>query len=127
MGGARRPHRVLECPPGREELGRAAWTVLHTTAAYYPENPSPFAQLAATALVGAVAALYPCDDCRTDFAEAVKREPVHMHLSSRANFAAYLCRRHNEVNAKLGKPAFACDATALDTRWRSGCKEDEGE
>ena len=35
----------------------------------------------------------------------------------------WLCRQHNAVNAKLGKPAFPCDVAALDARWRTGARE----
>jgi FAD-linked sulfhydryl oxidase len=35
----------------------------------------------------------------------------------------WLCRQHNVVNAKLGKPAFPCDFAALDARWRTGARE----
>ena len=44
-------------------------------------------------------------------------------VESREALSVWLCRQHNVVNAKLGKPAFPCDFKALDARWRTGAKE----
>ena len=41
-------------PVSREELGRATWTLLHTTAAQFPEKPTRRQQRDAKQLVGAV-------------------------------------------------------------------------
>lgn len=52
-----------ECPVDREELGRATWTFLHTTAAYYPDHASAHQQQEMTQLLRALSNFYPCDDC----------------------------------------------------------------
>lgn len=40
---------------------------------------------------------------------------------TRACFTQWLCRLHNEVNRKLGKPDFNC--SLVDERWRDGWKD----
>ncbi len=52
-----------ECPPDSEALGRATWTFLHTTAAYYPESPSASHQKQMLALLKSLPTLYPCNYC----------------------------------------------------------------
>lgn len=106
------------CPVDRDELGRATWALLHTTAAYFPETPSAADRAGAADLVRGLATSYPCEHCRADFRVAVAAAPPD--LSSRAAFAAWACRQHNVVNAKLGKVIFDCDAASLDRRWRVG-------
>ena len=46
------------------------------------------------------------------------REPPDVR--SRESLALWLCRRHNEVNEKLGKPMFPCVLKDLDARWLKG-------
>lgn len=105
-----------ECPPDREALGRATWTFLHTTAAYYPLEATPAQQSNMRALLGSVGLLYPCTPCATDFTERMQAvEPV---VSGRDALSQWLCDRHNEVNEKLGKPNFNCAKTL--ERWKDG-------
>jgi len=50
-------------------------------------------------------------------------------VESREALAVWLCKQHNVVNEKLGKPVFPCDFAALDRRWRTGapgCFEEAG-
>ena len=51
------------CPADREELGRATWTFLHTTAAYYPDQPSQKQQDEMAQFMATFSHLYPCEDC----------------------------------------------------------------
>ena len=112
------------CPADREELGRAGWTLLHTTAAYYPENPNQAQKEAAINLVRSLATLYPCGYCRDAFAEDLEKSPPM--VETREDFSVWLCKQHNRVNESLGKPSFECTLAALQRRWRSGdqrCQE----
>lgn len=109
----------LPCPPDREELGRATWTLLHTTAAYYPETPNTDEQEAARGLIRALSVLYPCVHCRAGLAADVAARPPN--VESRSAFSAWVCALHNNVSAELGNTkSFPCELAALDARWRTG-------
>ncbi|KAJ1306867.1 hypothetical protein OPQ81_007852 [Rhizoctonia solani] len=108
------------CPPDVEVLGRATWTFLHTTAAYYPTNPSPQHQSSMLALLRSLPLLYPCSHCASDFGKDIKRNPPEGVVGSRETLARWLCERHNEVNRKLGKEKFDCGMKSLDERWKDG-------
>lgn len=96
-------------------------TQLHSTAAYYPNNPSEADKLAASGLISAIAQLYPCTHCRSRFQEDIRLDPPQ--LSSREEFALWVCKQHNVVNELLGKQTFPCNMEKLDERWRVGRKE----
>ncbi|KAH8825574.1 ERV/ALR sulfhydryl oxidase domain-containing protein [Flagelloscypha sp. PMI_526] len=108
-----------DCPPDSEQLGRATWTFLHTTAAYYPEKPSLTQRANMLALLRSLPLLYPCAPCANDFGEDLKVNPPD--VSGRAGLSLWLCQRHNEVNTKLGKVAFDCSKTS--ERWKDGPKD----
>jgi FAD-linked sulfhydryl oxidase len=111
--------RAAHCPPDVESLGRATWTFLHTTAAYYPESPTSTQRAHMLQLLHALPQLYPCSHCAEDLGARVQRRPPDVR--SRAALAAWLCATHNEVNAKLGKPTFDC--ARVDERWKDGPKD----
>ncbi|KAI5120263.1 hypothetical protein M0805_004599 [Coniferiporia weirii] len=106
------------CPPDVEQLGRATWTFLHTTAAYYPETPSPVQRTRMLGLLFALPVLYPCSWCATHLGEEMQRHPPD--VSGRAGLSRWLCMRHNEVNERLGKPVFDCSLKSTDERWKDG-------
>jgi hypothetical protein len=51
----------MPCPPDILELGRATWTLLHSVAAYYPDQPTEQQQLKMRAFVEALGEFYPCE------------------------------------------------------------------
>ncbi|KAI8100153.1 growth factor [Halteromyces radiatus] len=108
--------RKHNCPPDVETLGNATWTLLHTTAAYYPEKPAPSQRESMKTFIESFAQHYPCWFCKNDFQQAMMIEPVQ--VESRERLSQWLCRRHNEVNIKLNKPVFDC--TKVFERWLNG-------
>ncbi|EJD43693.1 FAD-dependent thiol oxidase [Auricularia subglabra TFB-10046 SS5] len=109
-----------ECPPDRDTLGRATWTFLHTTAAYYPAAPSAAQRTHMLALLRALPVLYPCSHCAEHLGEqmAVASVKAEQAVASQNALSRWLCERHNEVNALQGKPLFDCSKT--DERWKDG-------
>ncbi|KAH7105952.1 FAD-dependent thiol oxidase [Auriculariales sp. MPI-PUGE-AT-0066] len=107
-----------ECPPDRDALGRATWTFLHTSAAYYPIQPSPAQRSHMLSLMRALPALYPCGHCAEHFGEQLRVTPPDAAVANRTTLSRWLCERHNEINDMLGKSAFDCSKT--EERWRTG-------
>ncbi|KAG2229085.1 hypothetical protein INT48_005354, partial [Thamnidium elegans] len=89
------------CPADSVALGRAAWTLLHTTAAYYPDRPAPSQMDSMRLFMSTFVDNYPCFK---DFKQYMAEEPVR--VGSRKKLSEWLCRQHNKVNEKLGKPPF---------------------
>ena len=108
------------CPPDRDELGRHSWTLLHTLAAYFPDEPTADESKAAVGFVQALGILYPCSHCAADLRYSMAENPPK--AGSRAELSAWLCEAHNRVNRALGKSVFSCALADLDERWRTGGK-----
>ena len=106
------------CPPDVEQLGRATWTFLHTTAAYYPARPTPTQRANMLSLLRSLPLLYPCSHCAGHLGEEMSAHPPD--VSGRVGLSRWLCERHNEVNKRLGKEEFDCGIEKLDERWKDG-------
>ncbi|XP_078345973.1 FAD-linked sulfhydryl oxidase ALR-like [Oculina patagonica] len=110
---------TVECPLDREELGRSSWNVLHTMAAYYPDNPSQEQQRDMSSFVKLFSKFFPCDDCASHLRERLQTHPPD--TSNRYNFCQWMCHMHNEVNRRIGKKEFDC--SKVDERWLDGWKD----
>ncbi|CAM1302948.1 GFER (predicted) [Pycnogonum litorale] len=108
-----------DCPADIQQLGRCSWTLLHTVAAYYPDEPSVRQQNDMSKFVQLFSKFYPCDHCAQDLRESVKKKPPD--TKSRYDLSQWMCQLHNEVNRKLGKPQFDCKL--VDERWLEGWKD----
>ncbi|KAL1530879.1 hypothetical protein AB1Y20_001772 [Prymnesium parvum] len=109
-------------PPSKQELGRSAWTLLHTLAANFPEGATPRQRARAETFVRALGGLYPCAACAAHFREYMAAHPVQ--AASRQELSLWLCGAHNAVNRRNGKEDFYCDMGVLDARWKDcGCEK----
>ena len=108
-----------QCPLMRDDLGRASWSLLHTMAAYYPNEPNIEEQQSMNQFIRSFSKLFPCPECRTDFQEEIVKSPPD--LSSCLALSTWMCKQHNIVNRKLGKSEFDCQRVL--ERWKDGPKD----
>ena len=105
----------------KAELGRAAWKLLHTTMARFPDTPTADESDALKNYIYLFARLYPCGECAEHFQEILKKYPPQ--TSTRGTAAAWACFVHNEVNISKGKDVFDCGN--IGDFYDCGCTEDE--
>jgi FAD-linked sulfhydryl oxidase len=107
----------------KAELGRAAWKVLHTTMARFPDKPTADESEALNQYLHLFARLYPCGECAEHFQKVLKKYPPQ--TGSRSSAAAWACFVHNIVNERKGKPIFDC--ANIGDFYDCGCADDEKE
>lgn len=90
----------------RAELGRAAWKVLHTILAQYPEDPNSEERETLVNYLHLFSRVYPCRECAEHFQVYLAKYPPQ--VSSRQTAMLWGCDVHNKVNKRLGKPIFDC-------------------
>ena len=105
----------------RAELGRAAWRLLHTTMAKFPDKPTQDEQTALFSYIHLFARLYPCGECASHFRTILTIFPPQ--VSTRSSAAAWACHVHNEVNKTLKKDLFDC--SKIGDFYDCGCAEEE--
>lgn len=105
----------------RAELGNAAWKLLHTTMAKFPDKPTPDDSASLKSYVYLFARLYPCGDCARHFQTILAKYPPQ--VGSRSSAATWACHVHNEVNTRLKKPLFDC--LKIGDFYDCGCAGDD--
>ncbi|KAF2157210.1 hypothetical protein K461DRAFT_289549 [Myriangium duriaei CBS 260.36] len=105
----------------KAELGRAAWKLLHTTMARFPDKPSTEESAALKSYIHLFQRLYPCGECSQHFRKIIDKYPPQ--VSSRSTAAAWACHVHNEVNKSLHKELFDC--ANIGDFYDCGCADDE--
>lgn len=113
-GGETKEYWKEESPPDINSLGNAGWSIIHSFAAYFPDNPTEYQQKQAKLFINSFSNLFPCNYCSKDFRDYIKDNPVK--TETRKDFCMWTCEAHNDVNVKLGKPEFDCND--FDKRWR---------
>ena len=107
-------------PPSKQELGQAGWTLLHTMAANFPEQPTARQQSRMETFLHVLGDHYPCEVCASHFRRHAAANPIAAR--SRRELSLWMCAAHNEVNVRNGKEAYYCDLGVLDSRWKDcGC------
>ncbi|RMZ80747.1 hypothetical protein DV738_g2621, partial [Chaetothyriales sp. CBS 135597] len=107
----------------KAELGRAAWKLLHTTMARFPDEPTLDESEALKSYIYLFARLYPCGECAAHFQALLRKYPPQ--TGSRSSAAAWACFVHNQVNERKGKPIFDC--SNIGDFYDCGCAEDDEE
>lgn len=107
----------------RAELGRAAWKLMHTTFARFPENPTDEEKEALRTYVHLFQRLYPCGECAQHFGQVLEKYPPQ--VSSQKAAAQWGCFVHNVVNKRLKKPEFDCEEIA--SHYDCGCADEKKE
>ncbi|KUJ22629.1 uncharacterized protein LY89DRAFT_607364 [Mollisia scopiformis] len=110
----------LENATLKAELGHAAWKVLHTMMAKFPDKPTTDDSAALKSYIHLFARLYPCGDCARHFQKILQKFPPQ--VASRSTAAAWACHVHNEVNKRLKKDLFDC--SKIGDFYDCGCAED---
>lgn len=87
--------------------GPELWRALHRMTVAYPADPSDAHKLAVVQFFKALPYLVPCPECGLHFEDMMKRTPIEYHVDSKSDLARWLFERHNEVNARLGKPQMS--------------------
>lgn len=101
--------------PDLAEIGRGAWTLMHTMAVTYPNPADETHSTAWKQFMRSQQHLFPCVKCRAHIAAYLRAHPFPRGVLSRKYIQAYLFKMHNAVNRRLGKPMFTREAYAQ--RW----------
>ena len=96
----------VNCPPDVNQIGNAGWTLLHTIAAYYPDNPSPKKKESIVSFYNSFAQVYPCSYCADEL--RLDLEKFKIKNSNRIELSIWTCQLHNRVNQRLGKIIQPC-------------------
>ncbi|KAJ9588490.1 hypothetical protein L9F63_018146, partial [Diploptera punctata] len=105
-----------DCPLDKDELEKCRRCFLHSMAAYYPDKPTKQQKEDMSKFFTIFSRFYPCHHCAEDLREQLKTNPPL--TSSQHELSQWLCRIHNNVNVRLGKPVFDC--SKVNERWRDG-------
>jgi FAD-linked sulfhydryl oxidase len=102
-------------PPTPEELGRAGWTVLHATAAVFPNHPTQKQMESLRTFITSWSEVYPCSHCAYHMRQQLKQKPPV--VTNKREASRFVCELHNSVNEMLGRPTYNCDPELVLKQW----------
>lgn len=94
----------------RELLGRSTWNLLHSLGSVNQKNTLSRKMLLLDFII-ILSLIYPCQKCAPHFQKYLKNNPPWIEHNN--SFALWLCRFHNSVNQRLGKPIFDCTSNSI--------------
>lgn len=88
--------------------GPPTWTAMHAIAHNFPDAPTEAESRAAAEFFNSLKLLLPCRKwCRPHYCAELAKDPVELHVHSKAALTRWLWSLHNRVNERLGKPQLA--------------------
>lgn len=111
--GTKRP--IDGKPPNPIEVGNAGWTILHTSAAAFPNKPSDDQKSAMSSFIYSWSKVYACGHCAYHMRTVLATKPPV--VDSKRAVSQYVCELHNNVNYMLGKETYDCDPEVVLKRW----------
>lgn len=98
-----------------EAIGWAGWTILHTTAAAFPNQPSESQKKDMRDFIRSWSRVYPCSICAFHMRNQLKTMPPD--VTNKRAVSRWTCEMHNSVNSMLGKETYDCDPEKVLKRW----------
>ncbi len=97
--------------------GRQAWSVLHTFAAYLPDNISEDDQISFKNFFDSI--IYYSSKTSAEWILNVEnaKKNIHMDFTTRDSTCLSICHFHNYINWSLGKEQFPCSINNLNEIW----------
>lgn len=108
------PEVIDERPPDIEQLGRSSWTLLHSIAAKYPEDPTEKERYNMLLFVKLFSELYPCGPCAEDFKTWINKGNLP-DVQSQERLSRWFCDAHNEGNCIFLRRSYAYQGRILFT------------
>ena len=90
----------------KEVVGHGTWVLLHSVAESIPVDPDATTRKRVESFINGIIKNFPCKECSTDAETFLATHPLD--YSSRKSLVKSLCRLHDSINVKTGKPTHGC-------------------
>lgn len=87
-----------------KDWGGCTWCSMHQLVIGYSNNPTYEEKNSMRMYFHSLAKILPCEDCKYDFAQLLKKHPPN--VTNSCTLQNWLFHMHNMVNERLGKPIF---------------------
>lgn len=96
--------------------GPLGWMTLHSVSTSYPENPTPTEKQLVNSWLDMFKDTITCPHCKEHFGIMLYKYRTRFtgFLNSRQEFAMFVFRAHNAVNARLHKPVYSTLAECME-------------